>query len=170
MYTTFFPNRDRECFGCSLANYFVLIGEPTLADKIYAEFRKHPFVCPDGQMYGTLATRLVSDLTDYLYNGELLCGSLSPLEEQDLIPLREEQRPLALHAIQEEIAAKRIKPQENSFIYQEKALLIQTGKTIDHWLVDCDNGYIINDGGLEEITNINTFLSTIHAVLLIRRN
>ncbi len=167
MYSTRFPNRDQECFGCSLANYFELIREPALADKVYAEFRKHPFVAANGNMHGGLATRLVSDLTDNVYEGLLQGSDFSDSQLEDFLELPEERRAFAIQALHGEIAEKRVLalPEVS---YQGKALLLLGGKEISHWLVDCDNGYIINDGKLKQIVEPDLFFSKIHAVLLIK--
>ncbi|MBI2102452.1 hypothetical protein HYT55_01325 [Candidatus Woesearchaeota archaeon] len=167
MYTTRFPNRDQECFGCSLANYFELIRESTLADKVYEEFRKHPFVAGNGNIEGGLATRLVSDLTDNIYEGLLQGFDFSPTHQDDFLKLPQEQRLPACQAVHTEIAEKRVValPEVS---YRGEAILLRGGKKILHWLVDCGNGYVINDGKLKQIVEPDLFFSEIYAVLLIK--
>ena len=80
MYRPRFRNLEKEGFGTSLANYFDLLGERSLANKIYTDFRKHPFVGKDGKICALLCTKLVSDLTDGLYRGMFQYHSFGNIE------------------------------------------------------------------------------------------
>ncbi len=75
-----FPNRDRECFGCSLANYFEYINDYDMAHRVYANFRKHPLVTKSGLIINMVSPSLVQDLTEGYYRAFLQYQSM-PEEE-----------------------------------------------------------------------------------------
>jgi len=64
----YFKNKDEQCFGISLANFFVFIGDGDMARKVYTDYRKHPLVLEDGGIFQWCYTRVVRDLTENKYS------------------------------------------------------------------------------------------------------
>ncbi len=169
MFYTRFPNRANECFGSSLADYFDLNGHPTLADKVYKEFRNHPFVAADGSVRALFCTRLVHDLTDGQYNGIFKYLNFPKDTRKSLARDIGKYASKALKAIDEEMVAGRLVGGSTSFGYSGQALVLQSLPTrkLLHWIVDCDDGTVINNGAIRTITDPQLFFSTIQAVLQI---
>ncbi len=169
MLYTRFPNRDKECFGSSLANYFEFNGQPTLAEKVYDEFRKHPFVAADGSVRALFCTRLVHDLTNDQYRGIFKYLSFDNDTLESLAEDIGEYAAEGLKAVEDEIKAGRLIGGLRSFDYRGQALVLQGFSTrkLQHWIVDCDDGTVINDGTIRTVTNSKLFFSTINAVLQI---
>jgi len=167
---TRFPNKDKECFGSSLANYFEFNGQKTLAEKVYREFRNHPFVAPDGSMRALFCTRLVHDLTNGQYQGTFQYLSFQSDTEESLSRDIQDHTAEALKTIEDEITAGRLIGGLKRFNYQGQALVVQglATRKLQHWIVDCDDGTVIDDGDIRIITNPQLFFSTINAVLQIK--
>ena len=171
MFYTRFPNRDNECFGSSLANYFEFNGENTLAEKVYNNFREHPFVASDGSVRTLLCTRLVHDLTEGQYQSIFKYLSFPQDTRETLSKDIGKYATKALKAIDAEIKAGRLIGGLKSFGYQGQALVLQLLPTrkLSHWIVDCDDGAVINNGEVRTVTDPQLFFSTINAVLQIER-
>ncbi|MCB9359392.1 hypothetical protein H6503_05655 [Candidatus Woesearchaeota archaeon] len=54
-----------DCFGCSLANFFLEIGRDDLATRVSEGYMNHPLVHPEGGMYGGTAPAIIKDLTGW---------------------------------------------------------------------------------------------------------
>ena len=169
MLYTKFPNRDKECFGSSLANYFEFNGQPTLAERVYDGFRDHPFVAPDGSVRALLCTRLVHDLTGGQYRGTFQYLSFQPDTQESLSKDIGDHAVEALRAIEDEIKAGRLVGGLKSFGYRGQALVLQglATRELQHWIVDCDDGTVINNGEVRTVTDPQLFFPTINAVLQI---
>lgn len=167
MVSTRFKNRGEECFGCSLANYFDLIGENTLAEKVYGDFRKHPFF-REG-VWGPLTTRLVSDLTLGKYKGRLFsrdpsffCSSY----EETLRKYLGVHASAAIKVIEEEKNSGRITLGLDEFLWEEKALLFVG----NHALLYCSKGKIVDNGEVRTVRRKDkNFYSSITGVLRVYR-
>src|SRR3989344_9415892 len=148
MLYTRFPNRDKECFGSSLASYFEFNGENTLAEKVYRDFKNHPFVASDGSVRALLCTRLVHDLTEGQYRGSFKYLSFQQDTRETLSKDIGKHATKALKTIDEEIRAGRLLGGLESFGYVGQALVLQSLPTrkLSHWIVDCDGGTVITNG------------------------
>ena len=166
MAETRFKNKGEECFGCSLANYFDLIGENSLAEKVYSDYPKHPFIFPLGGVSGLLTTKLVSDLTLGKYRGRLFSREAYLFRSSTEEHIKErlgDYGSAAVEAIKEEKKSGRITYGVEEFLWEEKALLLSYG----HILLYCGRGKIIDDGKINTIRwwNNKKFYSSITGVL-----
>ena len=75
----------------------------------------------------------------------------------------------ALKSVDEEIKAGRLIGGLESFNYRGRALVLQGLQTrkLQHWIVDCDDGTVINNGEIRTINDSQLFFSTLNAVLQI---
>ncbi len=171
MWYTRFPNRDKECFGSALANFFEFNGQPTLAERVYDEFRNHPFVAPDGSVRALFCTRLVHDLTGGEYQGTFKYLSFKPDPPESLTRDIGDHAAEALQAIEDETNAGRLLGGLESFGYRGQALVLQglAAGEMQHWIVDCDDGTVINNGQIRTVTDSRLFFSTINGVLEIEQ-
>jgi len=80
MDSEYFPNRDYECFGSSLANLLLLYGDRTMAQRCYDRLREHEYTRSEGLMSLVLAPTLIMELTGGTYDGILHVGRLIDLE------------------------------------------------------------------------------------------
>ena len=169
MFYTRFTNRDKECFGVSLANYFEFNGQQGLAERVYDSFRDHPFVAPNGSVRALLCTRLVHDLTGGQYQGTFKYLSFQPDTQESLSRYIGDHAMEALMAINEEIKAGRLLGGLESIDYRGQALVLQglATRELQHWIVDCDDGTVINNGEIRTINDSQLFFSTLNAVLQI---
>ena len=78
------------CFGTSLANALILYAKYAngsgpfyagLAQQVRESFREHPFVTPEGGVHRSLSTRLISELTDGVFEARYHRRGLSTSEE-----------------------------------------------------------------------------------------
>ena len=167
---TRFPNRDKECFGSSLANYFEFNDQPTLAEKVYDDFRNHPFVASDGSVRALFCTRLVQDLTDGEYQGTFKYLSFRPDTQESLSKDIGDRAAEALKTIEDETKAGKLIGGLRTISYSGQALVLQglITRELQHWIVDCDDGTVINNREIRTITDPRLFFSTIDAVLQIK--
>ncbi|PIN74673.1 hypothetical protein COV18_07320 [Candidatus Woesearchaeota archaeon CG10_big_fil_rev_8_21_14_0_10_37_12] len=158
-----------DCFGSSLANYFEINDESQLAEKVYGEFRDHPFVASDGSVRALLCTRLVHDLTGGTYHGKFQYLSFKKDTQESLERDIGGHAAEALKAIDEELRDGRLVGGLDRISYRGQALILQSLPTreLQHWLVDCDDGTIINNGEVRSISDSALFFATINAVLQI---
>ncbi|GEM_PF-4446580 len=165
-----FLNRGKECFGSALANYFDINREEGLAEKVYGRFRQHPFVAADGSMHALVCTRMVYDLTEGRYRGVFQYGSFKGDMQESLRGIIGHQAEQAWSVIEEERKEGRLIGGLESFGYVGQALVLQglPGMEIQHWIVDCDDGTVINDGRIKKIVDAKKFFSTLNAVLRIQ--
>ncbi len=170
MLYTRFLNRDRECFGSALANYFDMNGEENLAERVYEQFRKHPFVAADGSMHALLCTRMVQDLTEGKYSGILQYGNFRGDTKKSLEISIGNHANEALQTIMKEIEERRLRGGLKRIEYIGEALVLQglAERDTQHWIVDCDDGTVINDGKIKDIVDTQVFFSTLNAVLKIQ--
>lgn len=78
----YFENKDNQCFGTSLANLLLVMGDEEMARKVYADYRKHPFVLEDGSTSHLVYSRLVGDLTGNKYHARMISwGKFGETEE-----------------------------------------------------------------------------------------
>ena len=171
MLYTRFQNRDKECFGSSLANYFEFNDQDALAKKVYDGFREHPFVARDGSVSALLCTRLVHDLTFGQYQGTFKYLSFRSHTLESLSKDIGDHAAIALEAIENEIKTGRLVGGLETFDYKGQALVLQSLPTrkLQHWIVDCDDGTVINNGEIRTVVQSQLFFSTINAVLLINQ-
>lgn len=159
---------ERRDFGPTLANYFLFNGDSELAEMVHERFKKHPLNQGDGVMRVLHCTRLVSDLTDGRYKGTYKYNGVKADTEETF---REDfgcNATLAAEAIEEEIAFGRLLGGQREIYYTGQALVLQqTEPDLAHWLVDCDDGTIINRGHVHEVVDRGHFFSTLQGVLLL---
>ncbi len=153
-----FPNRDQECFGCSLANYFSLNDQLDLAEKVYDEFRRGHFVTSNGTLGNSLlSTRVVHDLTDGQYQGFLQHTSY---DEDQVTKILRQHIPLsvnsALKVIEEEKRAFRFLECQKSFSYITPAIIfynVDETRQAGHAVVVSSKKTIIDNGKIVKISD-----------------
>ena len=72
-------NPGNTCFGTSLANYFIYIGEQSIARHICKNYRFGPLVKSNGAIVPGLTTRITRDLTEEKYTATLFIKILLPI-------------------------------------------------------------------------------------------
>ena len=171
MAVQYFPNKDNECFGCSLANLLVQKGDNDLARAVFENYRKHPLVADTGEMSFGLSTRLVHDLTGGKYSATLYCEDLITDLEQLTRKEFPEKAGLIVEAIREEYEKGRILINPEKVEYQLPAMLMLKAEYMCHWVVYVDNNVVpmLIDNGQVKFLPINN-ISYAPGVLAVKKN
>ena len=145
----YYMNQDKENFGSSLANLLLLQGDIDMAKKVYNNFMSHDFVKPDGSVYATDATRLISNLTDDTYQGRLYM-KIGPDFEEGVRKFHKNNAERIISIFNYELFEGRI---VNSFKLVERrypVMFMVSSIYNSQWVVAPDDTKIINNGSIIE--------------------
>lgn len=82
MNNQYYPNDGMECVRSSLANLLVELNDPSAAQAVYDNFRRHELVNSVGTVHSELLPRVMKDLTQEKYDGVIYCHfSSDPTQE-----------------------------------------------------------------------------------------
>lgn len=109
----YFPNRENMCVGTALANALLALGDGTVAQRVFLNYRRHPLVWQSGGgNHMGVTARILHDLTDSIYNGKFYGALQGIAEERRGVLLKHfegvqssDQLELVLRTIEEDIAA-----------------------------------------------------------------
>ena len=162
---------QRRDFGPTLAIYLLFNRDIELAELVNSRFKTHPLNQGDGVMRILHCTRMVYDLTNGRYGAVYKYNKVGAETEESLRRDFGANAPLAARVIEEEIGAGRLQGGQQEIQYTDQALVLQRGApgALYHWLVDCDDGTVIDRGNVCKIVNRGYFFSTLQGVLLLQK-
>lgn len=126
-------DRSRGCYGAALSNLLVSLGDENTARRIFDAYPMHRLVGEEGEMHVGVATRILRDLTDGMYEGTLYTH-FADLEQSTRAHFGEKADEI-LETIREETSLEYVQGHEGHTAYSGHPLFWILRKPGGHWVV-----------------------------------